>query len=125
MPVASMTRSPNAFTSRPTNGAMTRRMNAKALTTAPAAALPTPNSRANKGRAGRHQPEAERDHEGDADERTNLDRQSAQRPHADLLFLLSGCAAHPMSAAARTTESSAPPRHIARGSADNFAAERD
>ena len=64
---------------------MTSRMKANALTTAPAAALPTPNSRANSGSAGATRPKPERDHEGDADEGAHLGREPAQRPHADLL----------------------------------------
>src|SRR3954451_20825354 len=56
MPTASSIRSPRAFTSRPTNGAITNRINANALTTAPAAALPTPNSRAKSGSAGATRP---------------------------------------------------------------------
>ena len=56
MPAASSTRSPKALTSRPTNGAITSRISANALTTAPAAALPTPNSRANSGSAGATRP---------------------------------------------------------------------
>src|SRR5579859_4320498 len=52
MPNDNITRSPNAFTSRPTNGAVTSRITANALMTALAAVLPTPNWRANNGIAG-------------------------------------------------------------------------
>src|SRR3954447_11189674 len=56
MPVASSTRSPTALIIRPTNGAIAIRIRANTATTAPAAALPTPNSRANSGRAGATRP---------------------------------------------------------------------
>src|SRR6266536_5155208 len=52
MPVASITRSPNAFTSRPANGAVTSRAAANALITAIASVVLTPKWRANSGIAG-------------------------------------------------------------------------
>ena len=56
IPPATITRSPSTLTMRPANGAVTRRMNANALITAPAAARLTPNSRANSGSAGATRP---------------------------------------------------------------------
>ncbi len=52
MPVASTARSPNRLTNRPPGRPVARRMNANADTTAPTAALPTPNSLAKTGMAG-------------------------------------------------------------------------
>ena len=52
MPVARTTRSPTRLTRRPLASAETRRMNAKAEMTAPAAVRPTPKSRAKTGMAG-------------------------------------------------------------------------
>src|SRR5690242_17205638 len=56
IPAASRTRSPSRLTSGPAAGAMTSRMSAKALITAPAAVGPTPKWRANSGSSGATSP---------------------------------------------------------------------
>ena len=86
MPVASSTRSPKAFTSRPTNGAITSRISANTLTTAPAAALPTPNCAREQRQRRRDQTETQRHHEGDPGQRPYLRREVAEEAHPSTLL---------------------------------------
>ena len=79
MPAASSRRSPKALTSRPTNGAISSRISANALTTAPAAALPTPNSAREQRQRGRDQTEAQGHHEGDPRQRPDLGWEVAEQ----------------------------------------------